>query len=151
MSGTPTVACRRIRVDEWYGIKNTSDESLYSTHPLFAESGAEVPKIWEGVAGSPVTPASDYDLMTRPLIDEQIATRAAAFIKRGAEAGAPYFTYVCFTEVHPPVLPHPDFVGKSGGGNYSDALAELDHRTGQVLDAIEAGGSRREHDRGVDE
>ena len=88
--------------DESYGIKDTSDESLYSTHPLFAESGAEVPKIWEGVVGSPVTPASDYDLMTRPLIDEQIATRAAAFIKRSGAAGTPFFTYVCFTAVHPP-------------------------------------------------
>jgi arylsulfatase A-like enzyme len=34
--------------DEWYGIKNTSDESAYSTYPLFAESGFPVPKIWEG-------------------------------------------------------------------------------------------------------
>ncbi len=126
--------------DEWYGIKNTSDESMYSTHPLFAESGAEVPKIWEGVAGSPVTPVDDFNLVTRALPDEQIATRASAFIKRSAEAGTPFFTYVCFTQMHPPVIPHPDFVGKSRGGAYSDTLAELDHRSGQVLDAIDAAG-----------
>ncbi len=48
--------------DEWFGIKNTSDEAAYSAYPLFAESGADVPKIWEGVAGSPVTPVDEFDL-----------------------------------------------------------------------------------------
>ena len=83
---------------------------------------------------------ADFNLETRPLLDEQIAARAAAFIKRNAEAGQPFFTYVCFTQMHPPLIHHPDFTGKSGGGVYSDTLAELDHRTGQVLDAIEQAG-----------
>ena len=64
------------------GIKNTSDEAAYSAHPLYAESGAEVPKIWEGVAGSPVTPVDEFNLRTLPLLDEQIAARASAFISR---------------------------------------------------------------------
>jgi arylsulfatase len=38
------------------------------------------------------------------------------------------------------LIHHPDFKGKSGGGVYSDTLAELDHRTGQVLDAIDQAG-----------
>lgn len=37
---------------------------------------------------------------------------------------------------HPPS----GFTGRSGGGVYSDTLAELDRRTGQVLDAIDAAG-----------
>lgn len=126
--------------DEWYGIKNTSDESAYSTYPLFAESGIPVPKIWEGVKGSPVTPVADFNLETRARMDEQIAARTAAFITRNAQANKPFFTYVCFTQVHPPLLPNPDFKGKSGGGTYSDAIAELDYRTGQVLDAIDQAG-----------
>ena len=126
--------------DEWYGIKNTSDESAYSTYPLFAESGVPVPKIWEGVKGSPVSAVADFNLETRARMDEQIAARTAAFITRNAQANKPFFTYVCFTQVHPPLLPHPDFKGKSGGGTYSDAMAELDYRTGQVLDAIDQAG-----------
>jgi len=126
--------------DEWFGIKNTSDESGYSSYPLFAESESPVPKIWEGVAGSPVTPVADFNLETRALLDEQIAVRTAAFIKRNAEAGTPFFTYVCFTQMHPPLIHHPEFTGKSGGGVYSDTLAELDYRTGQVLDAIDQAG-----------
>ena len=48
--------------DEWLGIRNTSDEAGYSAYSLFAESGYPMPKIWEGVAGSPVTEVSDFDL-----------------------------------------------------------------------------------------
>jgi arylsulfatase A-like enzyme len=126
--------------DEWFGIKNTSDESGYSSYALFAESGFPRPKIWEGVNGSPVTPVEDFTLETRPLLDEKIATRAADFIKRNATAGKPVFMYICFTQTHPPLICHPEFKGKSGGGIYSDTLAELDYRTGQVLDAIEQAG-----------
>ena len=126
--------------DEWFGIKNTSDESGYSSYALFAESGHPIPKIWEGKKGLAVTAVEDFNLQTRPLLDEQIAARAADFIKRTAAAGHPLFTYICFTQMHPPLIHHPDFTGKSGGGIYSDTLAELDHRTGQILDAIDQAG-----------
>jgi arylsulfatase len=34
------------------------------------------------------------------------------------------------------VLPHPDFAGKTGNGNYADVLVEIDHHAGEILDAI---------------
>ena len=126
--------------DAWFGIKNTSDEAAYSSYALFAESGHPVPKTWEGVKGSPVTPVDDFNLETRGLIDEQIAARTADFISRNAEAGNPFFVYVGFTHIHPPMVHHPDFTGKSGGGVYADTVAELDYRTGQILDAIDQAG-----------
>jgi arylsulfatase len=39
-----------------------------------------------------------------------------------------------------PTLPHPEFVGRTGNGDWADTLAELDHRTGQILDAIRDAG-----------
>jgi arylsulfatase A-like enzyme len=126
--------------DEWFGIKNTSDEAAYSSYALFAESGHPVPKTWEGVKGSPVAPVDDFNLETRGLIDEQIAARAVNFISRNAEAGNLFFIYVGFTHIHPPMVHHPDFTGKSGGGVYADTVAELDYRTGQILDAIDQAG-----------
>jgi arylsulfatase len=38
---------------------------------------------------------------------------------------------------HFPSLAHPDFMGKTGHGEMADSLAEMDHRVGQVEDAIE--------------
>jgi arylsulfatase A-like enzyme len=126
--------------DEWFGIKNTSDECGYTSYPLFAQSGFPIPKTWEGVKGSEARPVGDLNLETRPFLDEQITGRTVEFIKRNAEAKKPFFVYVGLTQMHPPLLHHPDFKGKSGGGTYSDTLAELDYRTGQILDALEEAG-----------
>ncbi len=45
-----------------------------------------------------------------------------------------------WTHTHYPTLPAPEFDGKSHIGPYGDAVMELDHRSGQVLDAIKAAG-----------
>jgi len=42
--------------------------------------------------------------------------------------------------VHMPTLPNPEFVGKTGNGDWADCLAEMDYRTGQILDAIKDAG-----------
>jgi len=41
------------------------------------------------------------------------------------------------TAMHFPSLPHPDFVGKSGHGDYADMLVQTDHYVGQLLQALE--------------
>ena len=39
-----------------------------------------------------------------------------------------------------PTLPNPEFAGKTGNGDWADCLAEMDYRTGQILDAIKQAG-----------
>jgi arylsulfatase A-like enzyme len=41
---------------------------------------------------------------------------------------------------HFPTLPNPEFVGKTGNGDWADCLAEMDYRAGQILDAIKEAG-----------
>jgi arylsulfatase A-like enzyme len=126
--------------DEWFGIKNTSDEAGYSTYPLFRELGYPDPQMWAGVKGRPVEPVGVFDLNAKHHGDEKIAERAVAFIRERAEAQERFFLYVAFLQIHPPIGVHPDFAGKSGAGTYADCLTELDHRTGQILDAIDSAG-----------
>ncbi|MCY1520228.1 choline-sulfatase [compost metagenome] len=45
--------------------------------------------------------------------------------------------------MHMPTQPSPEFAGKTGNGSWADALAEMDHRTGQVLDALSSAGVER--------
>jgi uncharacterized sulfatase len=55
----------------------------------------------------------------------------------------PFFIYVPWTAPHFPADPHPDWHGKSGedvSGKYTDVVEELDHRVGQILDALDAAG-----------
>jgi arylsulfatase A-like enzyme len=55
--------------DEWWGIKNSSDEAGYSAWPLFKESGMPEPMIWEGKKGERSKPVIPFDLKVRPLVD----------------------------------------------------------------------------------
>lgn len=126
--------------DEWFGIKNSSDEAGYSSYKLYREMGYPTPQQWEGVKGQPLKSVGDFDKTAKSLIDEKIAQHTVAFIDKQAKAKKPFFIYAAFTQMHPPMNVHPDFSGKSGGGLYADILTELDYRTGQILDALKAAG-----------
>jgi arylsulfatase len=139
--------------DEWYGIARTYDEAMWSaaddTDDMWPaighkqgwdESLAPVPYIYEAHKGEPARKVAKLDLAARRTLDAQVATRAVDFIKRNAQANKPFFAYVPFSLVHMPTLPNPEFAGKTGNGSWADALAEMDHRTGQILDAIKAAG-----------
>jgi len=125
--------------DEWYGIQDSTAPAMYSSLTGF-EEWMETPKIWEGRAGAPATTVAEYDLANRPLIDEWIATRACSFLADRGRDREPFFLYVPLTQVHHPALPHPDFAGASGNTAFADCMIEVDHRTGQMLDALDAAG-----------
>ena len=54
--------------DEWFGTRNTADESGYRSYSLLSESGLPTPQIWDGDRVSPLTPVDDVNLRTRPLL-----------------------------------------------------------------------------------
>ncbi len=139
--------------DEWYGVPRTYDESMWSASdeasglmPAIGhkqgwdENLAPAPFIYEARKGEAARPVKKLDLDTRRTLDEEITTRATAFINRNAQAGKPFFAYVSFSQPHMPTQPNPAFVGKTGNGSWADVLAEIDSRTGQVLDALKAAG-----------
>jgi arylsulfatase len=95
-----------------------------------------------GVKGKPAEVVGDYDVEARRRIDGELTRRTIDFMARQAEADRPFFAFVPFTQPHIPTLPHPDFEGKTGHGPYADVLAEIDHRVGQILDAVDELGLR---------
>jgi arylsulfatase A-like enzyme len=129
--------------DEWWGVKNSWDEAGYTSWPLFKESGIPAPMIWEGKKGQKSTPVMPLDLNVRPIVDEKyIIPKTVEYIQRNAAAHKPFFVYVGYSELHPPVMVNPNFAGKSGqrGGQLADVIGEMDYRVGQILDAIKAAG-----------
>jgi len=77
-----------------------------------------------------------YTLEDRPLIDHTITERTLEFIERQTKAEKPFFAYVPFTQPHLPTLPHPDFKGRTGKGNYADVLEQIDAYAGRILDKV---------------
>jgi len=78
--------------------------------------------------GKTVEKKTPINLFTKRITDEAIA-----FIE--ANRDKPFLVYLPHVAVHTPIAPHPDF--KKSRNAYADWLRELDHRVGEVLDAID--------------
>jgi len=63
-------------------------------------------------------------------------------MRRQVKIARPFFAYVPLTQLHYPTLPHRDFSGKTGVGDFADSMVEMDHRVGQVVDEVSALGIR---------
>jgi len=118
--------------DEWYGIANTTDESQYSSQYKYDSKVGLKPFIQEAKRGAAPKTVKQYDLAARRTIDTELTKRAIDFMKRHSN----FFAYVPLTQVHLPTLPHPDFAGRTGNGDFADSVVEMDHHVGQMLDTL---------------
>jgi arylsulfatase len=132
--------------DEWYGIPNSTDEAIWITPSALARlstpadvelADSDKPWIMESRRSGKPKQVKPYDLDERRKIDLELTRRTVDFMKRSVKQGRPFFAYVPLTATHYPTLPHPDFAGKSGHGDYTDMLMQTDHYVGQMLDALE--------------
>jgi len=139
--------------DEWYGIPRSYTEAMWpssnQTNGMWPSVGAKQgwnanlvhpEPIYEARKGEKARQVAELDVERRRDMDAEITTRAVEFINRSAHAGKPFFAYVSFSLFHMPTLPNREFTGKTGNGDWADCLAEMDHRTGQILDAIKEAG-----------
>ncbi|MCZ6860243.1 MAG: arylsulfatase [Alphaproteobacteria bacterium] len=128
--------------DEWYGIPNSTDESAYTELHGFAESGVAETYVMEGRKGEEPKKIRPYRLDYRPLIDRDLTDKAIDFMKRQSKTNKPFFLFLPYTATHYPSLPHPDFAGKTGNGQWADLLLQVDTYNGMLLDAIDELGIR---------
>jgi arylsulfatase A-like enzyme len=123
--------------DEWRGIPDTSNNAEWDTKLQYDASLAPMQRVVQAKKGGKLKDIKAYDISARRTIDAESTHKAVSFIEKHAKTGQPFFLYVPFTQVHSPTLPHPDFEGRTGNGNVADVLAELDFRTGEILDTID--------------
>lgn len=123
--------------DEWYGIPDTTDEVLYQTSDQYDPSVTKAPSVYDAKKGEKAKVVKPYNLAERPLIDKDLTEKTIEFMERQVKAKKPFFAFVPFTQPHLPVLPHPDFKGKTGKGNYADVLMQIDAYAGQILDKVD--------------
>ena len=72
-------------------------------------------------------------------VDDDIANRAADFIKRQSTANRPFFVWVNFTHMHLRTHAKPESVGQAGRwqSTYHDAMIDHDKNVGTVLKALD--------------
>lgn len=66
----------------------------------------------------------------------EITRRAVDYVEASAKTGKPFFLYFSLTAPHYPVVPSPEFKGRSQAGDYGDFVAEVDWTVGEVLAAL---------------
>ncbi len=69
-----------------------------------------------------------------------ITKEAVHFITKSATAGEPFFLYFPLNAPHTPIVPTPEWEGKSGINKYGDFTMQVDWTVGQVLQALEDTG-----------
>ncbi|MEN3943277.1 arylsulfatase [Prosthecobacter sp. SYSU 5D2] len=57
-----------------------------------------------------------------------------------AKAGKPFFIYLPLASPHTPILPNPEWQGKSGLNQYGDFVMETDDAVGRILKALDDNG-----------
>jgi len=70
----------------------------------------------------------------------ELTRHAVQWIDDAAKKKRPFFLYFALTSPHYPVVPAPDFIGKSQAGAYGDFVYQTDWSIGQVLDALQRSG-----------
>lgn len=66
--------------------------------------------------------------------------RAVTYIHEKSESGQPFFLYLPLPAPHTPILPSPEFQGKSGLNLYGDFVLMVDCMVGKILDALKNSG-----------
>ena len=123
--------------DDWFGIPRTTDESQFTASAGFDPTMVDLPQIMAGRRGELSRDVAVYDLDSRRAIDADLTRRSLAFMQASHASGQAFFLYFPMVHLHFPTLPHPDFAGCTGHGDFADSVVEMDHRVGQVLDEID--------------
>jgi arylsulfatase A-like enzyme len=122
--------------DRFFGIPRSTDESWWPDDPQAVAAGTTMTYMLEAERGQDSSQVGLYDLAARRQIDSEATRRAIAFMQENA-GHRPFYVYLPWTQVHVPSLPHPDFAGRTGAGDFADSVVELDHHVGEVLAAVD--------------
>ena len=112
--------------DHYFGLLHNLDP----VEVIYFEDEGGVPLVRNGeVVKRPADPAE----LTKLYTDEAIQ-----FIEKNKEE--PFFLYLPHTMLHNPLGVSAEFKGGSKWGEYGDAIQELDHNVGRVMDALKRFG-----------
>lgn len=119
----PPFLPRNQGFDHYFGLLHNLDP----VETMFFEEEGGVPLMKNGtVVKRPADPAE----LTRLYTDEAID-----FMERNRKQ--PFFLYLAHTMLHNPLGVSEEFRGKSKWGEYGDAIMELDHHVGRLVDSLE--------------
>ena len=136
--------------DHFFGIAASLDMAPYvwveddraTAVPDRVDPGCDLPtdrpagdvgfRFWRA---GPIAPDFDHEQVLPTL-----TRRAEAWIARQAAGDQPFFLYLPLPAPHTPILPTPDFQGRSGTNPYGDFCLMVDDVVGRVTAALDQAG-----------
>jgi len=70
----------------------------------------------------------------------QLTRKAKRWIEQRAAEKKPFFLYLAYSAPHTPILPTPEWQGKSGLNAYADFVMQTDAAVGELMEALEIAG-----------
>jgi arylsulfatase A len=111
-----------------------NDRLLATPSAMYAPDPVPEEGNHEGRPG-PMTPGWRLDAVMPRLTE-----RAVSWIAEQKNSDKPFFLYFPWTSPHAPIVPAPEFQGKTEAGPYGDFVHQSDGSAGQVLRALEENG-----------
>ncbi|HQF13228.1 MAG TPA: arylsulfatase [Thermogutta sp.] len=133
-----------VGFDYFFGIAASLDMAPYcyiendrvTAIPQEDTKGQEFPMNWRPGKKSP---DFEHDQVLSVLTERAMGWLSKTHKKAPKQ---PLFLYFALTAPHTPVLPLPEFQGKSQAGSYGDFVVQVDHVVGQLVKTIEDLGIR---------
>lgn len=131
--------------DEFFGNLyhlNAEDEPENADYP----KGAEFKKkfgprgVIHSFADGKINDTGPLNMKRMETIDEEVTSKALAFMDKAVKAKKPFFLWYNTTRMHVWTRLKPESVGVTGQGIYADGMAEHDGMVGQLLDKVDTLG-----------
>ncbi len=128
--------------DYYYGIVASLDMAPYVyiendrveqlPDRVIEDHDKQGPEFWRG---GPIAPDFDHaDVLPR------LTDKALRYINDRADDGRPFFLYFPLPAPHTPILPTPEFRGKSGTNVYGDFCLQVDDVVGRIMQLLDERG-----------
>jgi arylsulfatase len=145
--------------DEYYGFLGSTKNYTEWRDPRINPPLANDPKVVRDIQNNPNFNKNliratrnqpheevyEIDIEAAANIDIDTMRYSVDFIERMKDETKPWFLYHCFGKVHYDNYPAEGFKGSSAAkGVYQDAVVEVDHIVGQIIDALERTGQTSE-------
>ncbi|GAB4470031.1 MAG: arylsulfatase [Armatimonadaceae bacterium] len=137
-----TVSPNDFGFDYYFGISASLDMAPYvyienhrlTEQPDHETEGKPFPENWR--RGPTAPDFRQEEVLTR------LTEKAIGYIEERAceTPRQPFFLYFPLSAPHTPLLPAPEFQGKSNAGIYGDFVMQTDHVVGQVLETLKRTG-----------
>jgi arylsulfatase A-like enzyme len=97
----------------------------------------ELPTVEKGWGGRQGPAAPGFEAID---VVPTLVRQAVGYLDAHAQSGEPFFLYVPLTSPHTPLVPSPEWKGRSGINPYADFVMETDWAVGEVLHALDRDG-----------